>query len=270
MNEPTSRASTWIVAGVLLAVVVVLAGAGWWLTRGQTNAPSSREPADVAGAGASDDEDGRDDESGDDDVTRGSAGSRGRGRSRGGSVDGVGRARGPRDASAGTSTRDEDGGAASFARRRAGFVLAVNEMLAAMPDERRFEGREPDIAWQRGFGHTLRVNNALARVCLMQSPIRDGDRGGMLAYELAVDASGRVTDAAITQDPIGDPAFAECLLGALRGMSFPASSGPVSMQAGVLVGGRGYRGARPVRAASHPDDGLVFVHALRGLGPMPE
>lgn len=257
-------------AGVLLAVVVVLVGAGWWLTRDEGSGPSSREPADVAGAGGADDDVRDGDERGDDDVTRGSAGARGGRRSRGGSADAVGRARGPRDASAGAAMRDEDGGAASFARRRAGFVLAVNDMLAALPDERRFAGREPDIAWQRGFGHTLRVNNALARVCLMQSPVRDGDRGGMLAYELAVDASGRVTDAAITQDPIGDPAFAQCLLGALRGMSFPASSGPVSMQAGVLVGGRGYRGARPVRAASHPDDGLVFVHALRGLGPMPE
>lgn len=260
------RPLVWVAAA---AIGVLLIAGGWLLWRSPEGSSSADDTP--GGAGASSDrpmeaDDSRGPES--DDVV-GSTRGDGRGGARPGdrrdSRRGV-----VRDASAASAESGyEDGGAASFARRRAAFALAVNEMLAALPPK-AFPEPEPDIAWQRGFGHTLRVNNAPLRVCWMNAEARHGDRGGLVGYELRVGPDGRVIDAAITVDPIDDAGFANCLLRALNGLTFPRSSRTVAMQAGLLVGGSRYRGARPARSASHPDDGLTFVHALRGLGPMPE
>lgn len=180
------------------------------------------------------------------------------------------RALGPRDAGA----RADSGAALTpmerYARDRAAFVAAVNELLA-QPPPRRFAGGEPPLAWQRGFGHALRIGSAAMRACFSQSPASEGDAGGLLEYELALDAQGHVMDAAITVDPIGDPRFAECLLDALRALSLgPSPEGTLSVRGSLLVGARRWAGLRSPRASSPTGDGLTFVHAIRGLGPIPE
>lgn len=157
-----------------------------------------------------------------------------------------------------------------FAAERATFVTEVNAMLGR-PPPRRFEGTEPTLGWRRDFGHGLRQQSATLRACFERSEARAGAAGGLIEYELSVDDAGRVVDAAITADPVGDADLSACLLEALRHLTVPASTvGTLSYRGAVLVGGEGYLGPRPPRAASQPGDGLTFVHVVRGLGPLPE
>ncbi|MET0339558.1 MAG: hypothetical protein ABW252_01080 [Polyangiales bacterium] len=86
-----------------------------------------------------------------------------------------------------------------------------------------------------------------ASTCVTRGDAR-GAAGGRLSLGLRVDAAGRVTNACVTEDKLGDPGVLVCVLDLARKLSFapPAPSGVIDVGLPIVLLPSGGPGQRPL------------------------